>query len=104
MPFHRRRLTPAATALTNARDKARLGMAGLARAMGVHPRTVKRWEVGETRPSTEEWTRLVALFTRTVPDAARELATAASVPFTPTPTAPRADARAIEEALFRAAD
>jgi len=69
----------------------------------VHPRTVTRWEIGETKPSADEWSRLVALFTTYAPQAADALAAAAGVPSALPP--PRAvDLRAIDAAIIRAAD
>jgi hypothetical protein len=64
---------------------------------------VTRWEVGETKPSADEWSRLVALFTMYAPQAAAALAAAAGVPSASPP--PRTvDVRAIDAAIIRAAD
>jgi len=98
-----RRPTAASKALFTARSAARLRLDQTAKALGVHPRTVTRWEIGETKPSADEWSRLVALFTAYAPQAAEALAAAAGVPSALPP--PRAvDLRAIDAAIIRAAD
>lgn len=98
-----RRSTPASKALFAARSAARLRLDQTAKALGVHPRTITRWEVGETRPSPSEWSRLVALFAEYAPQSAIELAAAAGVP-SPSPALPPVDLRAVEAAIMRAAD
>lgn len=95
--------TAASNALFKARTAARLRLDQTAKALGVHARTVTRWEVGETKPSAEEWSCLVALFATYAPQAADALAAAAGVPSASPP--PRVvDFRAIETAIIRAAD
>jgi hypothetical protein len=96
-----RRPTAASRALFSARSTARFRLDATAKALGVHPRTVTRWEIGETVPSPVEWSRLVAFFEHHAPQAAAALAVAAGVPPTPQPTV---DRRAIEQAIFLAAD
>jgi transcriptional regulator with XRE-family HTH domain len=99
----RRRQSEASRALVSTRRAAGLQLAQVAKAMGSHPRTIKRWEIGETRPSKEEWSRLARLFAAYVPAKAVELARIAEVPSPITPPIP-IDPRAFEEALVRAAD
>jgi transcriptional regulator with XRE-family HTH domain len=82
---------------------ARLRLDHTAEALGVHPRTVARWEIGETRPSPAEWSRLAVFFARFAPEAAEKLAAAAGVP-SPSPPPPVVDVRRIEDAIIRAAD
>ena len=95
--------TESSTALSEARRAARLRLNQAAQELGVHPRTVRRWEVGETKPSEADWSRLVAFFAMYAPQAADALAAAAGVPSAS--PAPRAvDVRAIEAAIIRAAD
>src|SRR5262245_1473032 len=98
-----RRPTAASKALFAARTAARLRLDHTAQALGVHPRTVTRWELGETRPYAEEWSQIAACFARYAPDAAVALATAAGVP-SPIPAPAPVDTRAIEAAILRAAD
>jgi transcriptional regulator with XRE-family HTH domain len=118
-----RRPTAASKALLAARSAARLRLDQTAKGLGVHPRTVTRWELGETRPSPEEWARVAAFFVRYAPEAAVTLAKAAGVPSpipapvpaddragtaagVPLPSPARApvDDRAVEAAIVRAAD
>jgi transcriptional regulator with XRE-family HTH domain len=96
-------MTQAAAKLTTARHRARLRMKHLAEALGVHPRTVTRWEIGETRPSKAEWERVVAYLYRFVPNEAVELAAAAGIA-SPLPPRVLVDMRAIEDSISRAAD
>jgi transcriptional regulator with XRE-family HTH domain len=98
-----RRPTAASNKLADARHQARLQLRQVAAAVGVHPRTVRRWELGETTPTSDEWGRLAAYYAPFAPEAADQLARAARVP-SPVAAPPAADDRAIEEALFRAAD
>lgn len=99
----RRQPTQLTEALRTARVQARLVQRHIAVALGVHPRTVMRWENGQTKPSKDEWTNIIAYLARFVPDHAARLAQLADLP-SPIPAAPVADVHAIEEALFRAAD
>jgi transcriptional regulator with XRE-family HTH domain len=98
-----RRATSASNALGAARDAARFRLDQTAKALGVHPRTLRRWEIGETRPSAAQWSRLAAFFARYAPKAAIELAAAAGVP-SPFPDPPAVDVHGIEAAIARAAD
>ena len=98
-----RRPTAASQALGAARQAARLRLDQTGQGLGVHPRTVARWEVGETHPSPAKWTRIVAFFARYAPDAARNLAAAAGVP-SPFPEPQPVDVRGIEAGIIRAAD
>src|SRR5947199_313479 len=75
----------------------------MATALHVHPRTVARWENGETRPSKAEWERAVAYLAGFVPRDAVEVARAAGVA-SPFPEPVPVDVRAIEDAILRAAD
>jgi transcriptional regulator with XRE-family HTH domain len=75
----------------------------MAEALGVHARTVTRWELGESRPSVEEWSRLAAFFVRDAPEAAVALAAAAGVP-SPVPAPVLVDDRVVDAAILRAAD
>jgi transcriptional regulator with XRE-family HTH domain len=95
--------TAASHKLAAARDLARLQLRQVGAAVGVHPRTVRRWELGETTPTSEQWAHLAAYYAAFVPEAAEQLARAARVP-SPIAVPPAVDDRAIEEALFRAAD
>lgn len=99
----RRRVTPASRALAATRQAARLRLDQASKAFGVHPRTMKRWEVGETHPKPAQWSRLAAFYARYAPTAAENLAQAAGVP-SPFPAPPPVDAQAITSALYRAAD
>jgi len=98
-----RRPTAASKALFAARSAARLRLDQTAKGLGVHPRTVTRWENGETRPTSAEWSRLAAFFAQFAPRAAVELAEAAGVP-SPFPAPTAVDLRGIEAAIVRAAD
>jgi transcriptional regulator with XRE-family HTH domain len=105
------RPTAASKALFAARRAARLRLDQTGKALGVHPRTVARWERGETRPAPEEWSRLAAFFVRYAPEAAVALATAAGVPSpipAPVPIDVQAveavDHHAVEASIVRAAD
>lgn len=95
--------TPASTALVSARHAAGLLLKHVGQALGVHPRTVTRWEVGETKPTAAEWSSLVALIATRAPRAAHDLSVAAGVP-SPIPQRPPVDRAAIELAIARAAD
>lgn len=95
--------TEASAKLRAARKGAHLQVRHLAAALGVHPRTVHRWEVGESRPSPSQWAKVAACLARVVPERAVELAAAAGVP-SPIVAPPPVDERRIEEALMRAAD
>jgi len=90
-------------ALRAARKAARLKQGDIATALKVHPRTVTRWELGQTRPSKDEWTSIVSFLAGFAPDLAQRLAAVADVP-SPVPAPPPVDLRAVEDALFRAAD
>jgi len=98
-----RRSTEASQKFTEARARARLQLQQMAAALGVHPRTVARWETGETHPSEEQWTRVTVYLARFVPHEATALAKAAGVG-SPLPETLPADRQAIEQALLRAAD
>jgi len=98
-----RRPTAASNKLWNMRHRAGVQLRAVAAAMRVHPRTARRWEIGETRPSKEEWARLVAYFSGFAPRDAAELAAAAGV-VPSTPAVVPADMRAIADAIIRAAD
>lgn len=98
-----RRTTVASKALAAARSAARLQLDQMGQLLGIHPRTVKRWEIGETHPKPAQWLRLTALFARYAPDAAKNLAQAAGVP-SPFPDPVPVDTQSIEAAIFRAAD
>jgi len=95
--------TPASEALRTARKAARLKQGDFATALKVHPRTVARWERGQTQPSKDEWTGIVSFLAGFAPELAQRLAAVADVP-SPVPAPPAVDQRAIEEALYRAAD
>ena len=97
------RPTEASRALYQARKRARLQLKHLATALDLHPRTVTRWETGESHPSKEDWSKVVAYLTRFVPQEATLLARAAGVEAL-LPQAPTVDLHVIEEALLRAAD
>jgi hypothetical protein len=103
MPRPRRRQTAAAKALIQARLAAGFQLKQVAKALGTHPRTIARWEVGETKPSHEEWSQLARLFVAHSPSQAVELARLAGVG-SPIVAPVPADLRAIEDALVRAAD
>ncbi|HEY8079116.1 MAG TPA: hypothetical protein VIF62_33520 [Labilithrix sp.] len=65
---------------------------------------MKRWEIGETRPSKSEWQRIVAYFASFLPrEDTLELARVAGVD-SPFASPPPVDVRAIESAIVRAAD
>jgi hypothetical protein len=64
---------------------------------------VTRWEIGETRPSPAEWSRLAVFFAQYAPQSAVALAAAAAVP-SPEQPPPAVDTRMIEAAVIRAAD
>ena len=98
-----RQKTPASNALFAARRAARLRLDQTAKGLGVHPRTVTRWEVGEARPSRARWSSIAAFFVRYAPEAAVNLAAAAGVS-SPVATPPPVDIRQIEQAILRAAD
>lgn len=98
-----RQLTPASEALRHARKAARLKQGDIANALKVHPRTVARWERGQTRPSKDEWTSIVSFLAGFAPELAQRLAAVADVP-SPVPAPPPMDLRAVEDALYRAAD
>jgi transcriptional regulator with XRE-family HTH domain len=99
----RLQLTEAARKLTAARLRARLELRHVAAGVSVHPRTIARWERGETQPTAAQWSKTVAYLAQHVPQAAVELAEAAGVPI-PVPVTPTVDASRIEAALLRAAD
>lgn len=69
----------------------------------VHPRTIQRWELGQTQPDAREWARLAVAIARYAPDAGMELAqlVGAPPPFAPPPAV---DTRAIDDAILHAAD
>ncbi len=98
-----RRATRASEALVKARLTARLKQRHIAQAAGVAEKTVARWEAGYTRPSPARWTKVVAYLAPFVPDAAQQLAELAGVP-SPVAPPPTVDVRALEDAIFRAAD
>lgn len=98
-----RRSTEASKQLLVARRGARLQLRQLAAALGVHPRTITRWEVGEVHPSKQQWSKTIDYLARFVPAEAVALAKAAGVA-SPFPKAQPVDLLAIEEALLRAAD
>jgi hypothetical protein len=99
-----RRPTPATKALVAARSAARLRVDQTAKALGVHPRTVSRWEFGETRLSPAEWSRLVEFFAPYAPKAAATLAAAAGVAAPSAARAAAVDVQMIQAAIVRAAD
>lgn len=100
----RLRMTEAATKLVLARLRAGLRLKDLAAGVGIHPRTVARWERGETQPTLVQWSKTLAYLVLRVPAEASDLAQAAGVSV-PVPVPPRAaDEKLIEEALMRAAD
>lgn len=97
--FHRyrerpeRRSTDASRALEKARHAAGLTCADLGRALGVHARTLRRWEHGESRPREMQWTRVLAFYGARSPALAAELAQAVGRPMpalAPRPLHPRA--------------
>jgi DNA-binding XRE family transcriptional regulator len=98
-----RRPSAATEALVKARIRARLNQRHVAQAVGVAAKTVARWEAGYTHPSPARWTKVVAYLALFVPDAAQQLAELAGVP-SPVAPPPTVDLRALEDAVFRAAD
>lgn len=98
-----RRQTDASRMIHATRRRARLTITQLAAMMNVHPRTITRWETGETKPNAEEWARLTAVLAQYVPADAVALAQLVGAP-SPLPPPRVADVRAIEDALLRAAD
>lgn len=90
-------------ALIAARREGRLDRAALASALHVHPRTVRRWETGQASPPPRQAARLVEALLAQAPAEATRLAALAGVALPPPPPPP-VDARAIEEAIGRAAD
>ena len=98
-----RRVTEASEQLLVARRAARLQLQQLAAALGVHPRTITRWETGFAHPSKEQWGKTIAYLAGIVPAEAVALAKAAGVA-SPFPETPPVDLQAIEEGLLRAAD
>ena len=99
----RARPTDASRALTAARNLARLQLRHVAAGVGVHPRTVGRWEAGKCHPTKAQWAKVVAFLAPFVPNAAVLLARAADVP---SPVAPPVvvDDRALQDAILHAAD
>ena len=102
--------TDASRALSAARSEARLGLAQMAAMVKVHPRTLKRWENGETRPNAAEWAMVTATLAQFAQQGANELARVAidlarvtGAP-SPLPESPAPDMRSLDDALFRAAD
>lgn len=79
-------------------------MKDFAAGVGTHPRTIARWERGETQPSAAQWSKAVAFLLPRVPAEASELARAARVPVALAAAPPPIDAKLIEDALLRAAD
>lgn len=99
-----RRPTPTSHALEKARSDARLSMTQLARALGTHPRTVKRWEVGATRPRERQWSRLLEFYAQRAPEVANALAATAgrTLPEPARPTS--ANPHDVERIVAMAAD
>ena len=64
---------------------------------------MKRWEDGRTEPEAADWARVAAAIAGFVPSAAEELARVVGAP-SPLPPPVVVDARAIDEAILRAAD
>jgi transcriptional regulator with XRE-family HTH domain len=95
--------TDASRALTAGRYAARLGLAQFAAMLKIHPRTLKRWENGETRPNATEWATLTSALAQFAPRAAIDLAGLVGAP-SPIPVAPAPDLVALQDALLRAAD
>lgn len=75
-----RRETDVSRTLARARATARLQMNVAARALGVHPRTIARWEVGEARPRAHQWPRVLAFYAVQAPAPAQALATLVGLP------------------------
>ena len=98
-----RRSSETSRKLAAARASARLQLQQVAAALGVHPRTVGRWEVGLASPRRALWPKVVAYYAQFVPVIAVELSRIAGIP-SPFPPAPVVDLRAIQDALLRAAD
>lgn len=97
--FHRyrkkpeRRSTDVSRALEKARSAAGLTCRDLGRGVGVHPRTLRRWENGESRPREMQWARVLAFYGTRAPTLAAALAQAVGRPLpelAPRPVHPRA--------------
>lgn len=95
--------TEASKKLVHARTSTGLKALRVAAALGVHPRTLQRWEQGRTRPDAAAWSKVVAFYARHVPALAEQLAAAAGVP-SPLAAPPPAELHEIEAAIVRAAD
>lgn len=89
-PYRRpmRRTSSASQALTQARASARLSAADVARALRVHPKTIRRWERGESRPHEPQWPKLFAFYAQRSPTIAATLAasTGRALPTPPPPS------------------
>ena len=89
--------------LDQARHKSGLRATQIAENVAVHPRTLRRWEQGKTRPDKAEWTKLAAFYGKYVPEFAEKIAAAAGVP-SPFAPPPPPDMQGVRAAIVRAAD
>lgn len=95
--------TAASQKLVLARTQAGLLARHVAASLGVHPRTLRRWEQGRTRPDAAEWSKVAAFFARHVPALAEQLAVETGVPSPLAPPLPP-DISGLAAVIGRVAD
>ena len=95
--------TAASQKLVLARTQAGLLARHVAASLGVHPRTLRRWEQGRTRPDAAEWSKLAAFYARHVPALAEQLAVETGVP-SPLAPPPPPDISGLGAVIGRVAD
>lgn len=98
-----RRATPVSRSIEAVRLRAHFSLLDMGRALGVHPRTVRRWEIGESRPRASQWARLLAFDPPQALDAVRQLAELSGEPV-PAPTGASVDPALVDRVLSDAAD
>lgn len=94
--------TDVSRALGAAHRESRYTFKDLGAAFGANPRTVRRWELGESTPRAEHWPRVLAFYARFAPGTIGALC--ASIGRAPPDSRPAVDAAAARRLVSMTAD
>jgi DNA-binding transcriptional regulator YiaG len=99
-----RRSSEVSRALERSRSESRLTATDVGRALGVHPRTIRRWEIGESQPRAQQWPKVLALYAARAPKHAAALAASSGRTLPVREAAPVVDAHVAARVVAMAAD
>lgn len=98
------RVSERTQALEATRRAARLTLVEVGRAIGAHPSSVRRWELGVSTPLEQNWPNLLALYAVRAPEATRALAAVTGHPLPASMLADPASPLLAERVVARTAD